>query len=122
MKVKYPTWVEEQLKVIDEIIMSMYDVKLSPDQIETRMQRVLREQINPLIAEKVRLITNSNCAYICNVDGLSSSTRHQFFNSDENKAHGNCDTCAHSDEVDGSNCYECIKGMIKHYKPESEDK
>lgn len=24
-----------------------------------------------------------------------------------------CDTCAYSDEEDGSNCYECIKGMRK---------
>ena len=107
MKVKYPTWVEEQLKVIDEIIMSMYDVKLPPDQIETYM-KATREQIKPLFAEKVRLIQNSSCTYIVH--------------SDESKAHGNCDTCPHSDEVDGSNCYECIKGMIKHYKPESEDK
>lgn len=63
MKIKYPTWVEEQLKMIDDIIMSMYDVKLPPDQIESYMQAT-REQVKHLLAEKVRLISNSGCKYI----------------------------------------------------------
>ena len=46
--------------------------------------------------------------------------------SEENKS---CDTCEHSDEIDGSNCYECVKGIRDRYnlQPcdallESEDK
>ena len=28
-----------------------------------------------------------------------------------------CNTCTHSDEIDGYNCYECIKGMRNNYEP-----
>ena len=28
-----------------------------------------------------------------------------------------CDTCEHSDEIDGSNCYECVKDMRNNYSP-----
>ena len=34
----------------------------------------------------------------------------------------NCDSCEHKNEVDGSNCYECVKGIHDNYKAESEDK
>jgi len=30
----------------------------------------------------------------------------------------NCNTCVNSDEVDGSNCYECVKGMKNNYAPQ----
>ena len=26
-----------------------------------------------------------------------------------------CDTCEHSDEIDGNNCYECVKGIRNNY-------
>ena len=29
-----------------------------------------------------------------------------------------CDTCEHSDEIDGSNCYECVKGIRDRYDPQ----
>lgn len=29
-----------------------------------------------------------------------------------------CDTCEHSDEIDGSNCYECVKGIRGRYNPQ----
>ena len=29
-----------------------------------------------------------------------------------------CDTCEYSDEIDGSNCYECVKGMRDRYNPQ----
>ena len=29
-----------------------------------------------------------------------------------------CDTCEHSDEIDGSNCYECVKGIRNGYNPQ----
>ena len=31
----------------------------------------------------------------------------------------NCDTCEHSDEIDGSNCSECVKGIRNNYIIES---
>lgn len=30
------------------------------------------------------------------------------------KADNTCSTCTHSDETDGSHCYECVKGKNKH--------
>lgn len=30
------------------------------------------------------------------------------------EADNTCSTCAHSDETDGSNCYECVKGKSKY--------
>lgn len=29
-----------------------------------------------------------------------------------------CDTCEHSDEINGSNCYECVKGIRDRYNPQ----
>lgn len=28
-----------------------------------------------------------------------------------------CNTCTHSNEIDGSNCYECVKDMCNNYDP-----
>ena len=36
------------------------------------------------------------------------------------EADKSCSTCKYSDEVDGSNCYECVKGMKNNYKADSE--
>lgn len=33
----------------------------------------------------------------------------------------NCDSCKYRNEVDGSNCYECVKGIRNNYKAESEE-
>lgn len=32
-----------------------------------------------------------------------------------------CDNCIHSEEQDGSNCYECVKGMADNFKAQSTD-
>lgn len=32
----------------------------------------------------------------------------------------NCDSCKYQNEVDGSNCYECVKGIRNNYKADSE--
>lgn len=32
----------------------------------------------------------------------------------------NCDSCKYQNEVDGSNCYECVKGIRDNYKADSE--
>lgn len=32
----------------------------------------------------------------------------------------NCDSCKYQKEVDGSNCYECVKGIRDNYKADSE--
>ena len=34
----------------------------------------------------------------------------------------NCDSCKNRNEVDGSNCYECVKGIRNNYTAESEGK
>ena len=31
-----------------------------------------------------------------------------------------CDSCGYQNEVDGSNCYECVKGIRNNYKAESD--
>ena len=33
-----------------------------------------------------------------------------------------CDTCRHSDETDGSHCYECVKGMKDNYDSQENGK
>ena len=30
-----------------------------------------------------------------------------------------CDSCTHSEEQDGSNCYECIKGMADNFEEQT---
>lgn len=32
-----------------------------------------------------------------------------------------CDSCTHSEEQDGSNCYECVKGMADNFQAQSTD-
>ena len=32
-----------------------------------------------------------------------------------------CDSCVHSEEQDGSNCYECVKGMADNFETRSTD-
>ena len=32
-----------------------------------------------------------------------------------------CDSCTHSEEQDGSNCYECIKGMADNFEAQPTD-
>lgn len=32
-----------------------------------------------------------------------------------------CDSCTHSEEQDGSNCYECVKGMADNFKTQPTD-
>jgi len=36
-------------------------------------------------------------------------------------ADSNCDSCKNQNEIDGSNCYECVKGIRNNYKAESEN-
>ena len=32
-----------------------------------------------------------------------------------------CDSCIHSEEQDGSNCYECVKGMADNFETQQTD-
>ena len=32
-----------------------------------------------------------------------------------------CDSCTHSEEQDGSNCYECVKGMADNFETQPTD-
>lgn len=68
--VKYPEWVEAQLKILDERIEEIYrqyaDLKFKPQEA-MRIKRNLYEQTKPFVDEKVRLI--SNCCPKYMVDG-----------------------------------------------------
>lgn len=70
--VKYPDWVEAQLKIIDERIEDIYKefskVKVKPDDA-MRIKRNLYERTKPFVDEKVRLIANSCPTYM--VDGIA---------------------------------------------------
>lgn len=70
--VKYPDWVEAQLKIIDERIEEIYKefskVKVKPDDA-MRIKRNLYERTKPFVDEKVRLIANSYPTYM--VDGIA---------------------------------------------------
>lgn len=67
--VKYPDWVEAQLKILDERINEIYqsytDKKFRPDDA-MRIKRNLYELTKPFVDEKVRLITNCCPTYIVN--------------------------------------------------------
>lgn len=70
--VKYPDWVEAQLKIIDERIEEIYKefskVKVKPDDA-MRIKKNLYERTKPFVDEKVRLIANSYPTYM--VDGVA---------------------------------------------------
>ena len=71
--VKYPEWVEAQLKILDELIAETYQEyqegyagqNVRPDEA-MRIKRNLYERIRPLLDEKVRLISNCNPTYMVN--------------------------------------------------------
>ena len=64
---KYPDWVEDQLKILDERIADIYrefgDMKVRPDEV-IRLKQNLYEAIKPYVDEKIRLISNSMPTYI----------------------------------------------------------
>lgn len=68
--VKYPEWVEIQLKILDERIEEIYreytELKCRPDEV-MRIKKNLYKQIEAFVDEKVRLITNCCPTYM--VDG-----------------------------------------------------
>lgn len=68
--VKYPEWVEAQLKIIDEKIEEIYkeygELKVRPDEA-MRIKRNLYERTKPFVDEKIRLISNCCPTYV--VDG-----------------------------------------------------
>ena len=69
--VKYPEWVEAQLKVLDEKIKEIYqrysNLNVKPDEA-MRIKKNLYELTKPLVEEKIRLITNCCPTYIVNLD------------------------------------------------------
>lgn len=68
---KYPAYVEDQLKILDERIEAIYqeysEMKFKPDEAY-RIRKNLYERIKPYVDEKVRLITNSCPTYIVDKD------------------------------------------------------
>ena len=67
--VKYPEWIEAQLKIIDERIEEIYqeyeDLKVKPDEA-MKIKKNLYERTKPFVDEKVRLISNCCPTYIVN--------------------------------------------------------
>lgn len=43
----------------------------------------------------------------------------EYCNFAEGKEDLDCNSCEYQDEVDGSNCYECVKGIHNNYKAEA---
>lgn len=74
---KYPDYVEDQLKMLDEKIAEIYKQETPKDittvsvqnvyEIERRKQ-LIYERVKPLLDEKVRLIQNSCPSYIVSID------------------------------------------------------
>ena len=68
---KYPDWVEDQLKILDDKILDIYrefnEMKVRPDEV-LKLKQNLYEAIKPYVDEKVRLISNSVPTYIFNGD------------------------------------------------------
>lgn len=69
IEVKYPEWIETQLKILDERIEEIYreyaEIKVRPDEA-MQIKRNLYEQTKPFVDEKIRLITNCCPTYIVN--------------------------------------------------------
>lgn len=67
--VKYPEWIEVQLKILDERIAEIYSeyskIKVRPDDV-MQIKRNLYELTKPFVDEKVRLIANCCPKYIVN--------------------------------------------------------
>lgn len=65
--VKYPEWVEVQLKILDERIEEIYKeyakLKVRPDEA-MKIKKNLYERTKPFVDEKVRLIANCCPTYI----------------------------------------------------------
>lgn len=65
--------------------------------------------------------------YICSECGHAEEARHigkathycSFCGADM-RADKDCSTCVNSDETDGSNCYECVKGIKDNYEADKE--
>lgn len=73
--VKYPEWVEVQLKIIDERIERVYQeyskLKVKPDEA-IRIKKNLYERTKPFVDEKIRLIANCCPTYI--VEGVAKES------------------------------------------------
>ena len=71
IEVKYPEYVEAQLKILDERIAEMYrtymSAKMPPDQA-MRVKQNLYEATKPFVDEKVRLIQNCCPTYLVDKD------------------------------------------------------
>lgn len=68
--VKYPEWIEAQLKILDERIEEIYreyaELKVRPDDA-MRIKKNLYERTKPFVDEKVRLIANCCPTYIVDI-------------------------------------------------------
>lgn len=66
--VKYPDWVEAQLKILDERIEEIYrayaEIEVRRPDEAMRIKKNLYERIKPFVDEKVRLTTNCCPTYM----------------------------------------------------------
>lgn len=119
MTTKYPEWVEEQLKIIDERIEEIYKeyegLKISPDEA-MRIKRNLYERIKPFVDEKVRLISNSCPTYI--VDGMSKAESEDKEYEVKVITRGNCMMCGKELTEGLFLCKECGEKANKESEEE----
>ena len=97
--VKYPEWVEAQLKILDERIEKIYreyaEIKVRPGEA-MRIKKNLYERTKPFVDEKVRLITNCCPKYM--VEGVIKESENP--------------SCVH---IDGVNlCLDILKERLEH--------
>ena len=96
---KYPDWIEEQLKILDERIESIYkayeEIKVRPDEA-MRIKENLYKQVQPFVDEKVRLIANSCPTYIVNGKELIKENKDKICTDcyfDDGEVHAECVYC-----------------------------
>lgn len=59
----------------------------------------------------------------CDNADCNNCVNHKYCDYESNKSEiptgsttkKDCNTCTHSNEIDGSNCYECVKGICNNY-------
>jgi len=85
---------KEILNVIHNTIYQFFDVCNDDEEVP--------------MSDKDKLLLEVNKA-ICN--NLKALEQHQ----------SRCDSCIHSEEQDGSNCYECVKGMADNFEAQQTD-
>ena len=107
---------DEYKSVIKEMLCKIYDVQKA--NIE-KLPPVTPKQKTDVL-DKIRAEIKEESRFCPLTEGLERALEIIDKYTAENTS--NCDSCEYKNEVDGSNCYECVKGIRNNYKAESEGK